>query len=180
MYGCWSVFQHCGSVHFNDAYFKEDVYKDLGASLSQVRQVPSDPVEHRPGSVGISSRWWYRPGMHKPLAQCHRCTPPPVELGAIMAYKQKHPEPQPVVDSTGELYVIPCIIPVEQPLLLGQYLRTWPRYNDGAFRDGKSPGPQYAGESLLELDPEERDALRIVELRTTVQKEAYGASHQFN
>ena len=97
-----------------------------------------------------------------------------------MAYKQKHPEPQPVVASTGELYVIPCIFPVEQPLLLGQYRRTWPRYNDGAFRDGKSPGPQYAGESLLELDLEERRALQIVELRTEVKKEAYGASHQFN
>ena len=40
MYGCWSVCQHCGSVHFNDAYFKEAVYKDLGVSLSQMDRCP--------------------------------------------------------------------------------------------------------------------------------------------
>ena len=180
MYGSWSCCQHCGSVHFNDAYFKEDVYKDIGASLPHVPQVPSEPMEHCYGSVGISSRWWYRPGMYKPLAHCHRRTQPPEKLEDVMAYKQKHPEPQPVVESTGELYVIPCIFPAEQPLLLGQYRRDWPLYNYGTFQDGKSPDPQYAGESLLELDLEEQRALQIVELRTVLQKEEFGARHQFN
>ena len=68
MYGNWSCCQHRGSYHFDDAYFREDVYKDPGTSLSHVRQVPSDPLEHCHGSVGISSRWRYRPGMYKPLA----------------------------------------------------------------------------------------------------------------
>ena len=33
---------------------------------------------------------------------------------------------------------------------------------------------------MLELDQEERRALQIVALRTEVQKEEYGAAHQFN
>ena len=57
MYGSWPCCQHCGSHRFKDAYFEEDVYKDSGTSLAQVRQLPIDPVEHCHGSVGISSRW---------------------------------------------------------------------------------------------------------------------------
>ena len=94
--------------------------------------------------------------------------------------KNKHPEPHPTVDGTGELYVIPCIFPPDQPLLLGQWRRTWPRYHEGEFKNGGSPGPQFAGESMLELDLEERRALQIVVLRTEVRKEEYGAAHHFN
>ena len=84
------------------------------------------------------------------------------------------------MDNTGELYVIPCVFPPQQPLLLGQWRRTWPRYHEGEFKDGKSPGPQFAGASMLELDQEERRALQIVVLRTEVQKERYRATHQLN
>ena len=103
MYGSWSCCQHCGSYHFNDAYFKEGVYKDPGTSLAHVRLVPSDPVEHCQGSVGISSRWWYLPLMYKPVAHCERCTPPPRKLEDVLVYRNKHPEVHPMVDSTGEL-----------------------------------------------------------------------------
>ena len=57
MYGTWSCCQHCGSYHFNDDYFKEKVVNGGGAALAQVRQVPTDPLEHQHGSVGILSRW---------------------------------------------------------------------------------------------------------------------------
>ena len=180
MYGSWSCCQHCGSYHFNDACFKEGVYKDPGTSLAHVRQVPSHPVEHCQGSVGISSRWWYLPLTYKPVAHCRRCTPPPRKLEDVLVHRNKHPVLHPKVDSTGELYVIPCIVPPEQLLLLSQWRRTSPRYPEGNFENGKSPGPQYGGESMLELNDKERRALQIVVLLTKVKKEEYGASHQFN
>ena len=79
-YGSWSQCESCGSFHFNDRYFRQFVYQSQGTSAkpdklaAYRRQVPSDPVEHGPGNVGISSRWWYLPGMYKPAAHCTRCT----------------------------------------------------------------------------------------------------------
>ena len=38
------------------------------------RKVPSDPVVHCHGAVGVSSRWWYLSGMYKPVVgKCHCC-----------------------------------------------------------------------------------------------------------
>ena len=31
--------------------------------------LPDDPVEHAHGKVGNSNRWWYVPGMYKPISQ---------------------------------------------------------------------------------------------------------------
>ena len=52
---------------------------------------------------------------------------------------------------------------------------TWPRYNQGTFSLESS-----VGASMLELEEEERRALRIVVLRTNVKKEKFGAPHQLN
>ena len=79
-YGSWSQCESCGSFHFNDRYFRQFVYQSQGTSAkpdklaAYRRQVPSAPVEHGPGNVGISSRWWYLPGMYKPAAHCTWCT----------------------------------------------------------------------------------------------------------
>ena len=65
--------------HLNDR-FRQFVDQAQGTSAkpdklaAYRRQVPSDPVEHGPGNVGISSRWWYLPGMYKPAAHCTWCT----------------------------------------------------------------------------------------------------------
>ena len=45
---------------------------------------------------------------------------------------------------------------------------------------GGSPGPQFAGKSMLDLDLQKRRALQIVVLRTEVQKGKYGAAHHFD
>ena len=41
--------------------------------------IPSDPLVHIDGQVGISSRWWCPAPMHKPVVACGSCTPPPQE-----------------------------------------------------------------------------------------------------
>ncbi len=47
--------------------------------------VPTMPVEHGEGPVGISSEWWYRLGMYKPSNQCSRCTIDPAYAAALDA-----------------------------------------------------------------------------------------------
>ena len=79
-YGSWSFCGSCRSFFFNDKYFKEQVYLNTGTSVTPEamaayrRSAPDDPVEHCSGSVGISSRWWYLPGMYRPQQQCGKCT----------------------------------------------------------------------------------------------------------
>ena len=69
-YGSWSSCRSCGSYFFNDKYFKEQVYRDVVTStkcdhMAPFRRMsPSDPLEHKDGNIGISSRWWYLPGIH--------------------------------------------------------------------------------------------------------------------
>ena len=111
MYASWSCCQHCNNYHFNDKYFKEKVYNNPSASLAHVRQVPSDPLEHAHGSVGISSRWWYRPGMYKPEAWCQGCCRFPDDFDERMAASRTK---RSKVDPTQELYVIPRIWPIEK------------------------------------------------------------------
>jgi hypothetical protein len=80
-YGSWSFCPSCRSFFFNDKYFKERVYLNTATSMSPEamaahrRSTPDDPIEHASGSVGVSSRWWYLPGMYRPQQQCGRCTP---------------------------------------------------------------------------------------------------------
>ena len=118
--------------------------------------------------------------MYKPLADCHRCTKLPKRLEEIIAYRKAQLDKPHMVDNTGELYIIPCIVPREKELDAGQWRRTWPRYHGNEFKDGGSPGPQCDGESMLELDEEGRRALQIVVLRIELQKEEYGSIHKFN
>ena len=83
-------------------------------------QVPDDPMAHRPGSVGISSRWWYLPGMYHPVKFCERCTRPPAGMtaGAFLsralrqrqqAHSQARPSLPEPIQKTGQLYRIPRI-----------------------------------------------------------------------
>ena len=82
MYGSWSCCAHCRCYFFNDAYFRNKVYRNVITSSSPDllaayrRQVPSDPVAHEDGQVGVSSRWWFLPGMYQPLTWCGRCGGP--------------------------------------------------------------------------------------------------------
>ena len=68
MYGSWSFCDDCGSYWFNDQYFRERVYQDQATAdtpdlcAAYRRLIPSDPMEHEYGKLGISSRWWYLPG----------------------------------------------------------------------------------------------------------------------
>ena len=38
--------------------------------------IPDDPMEHSDGNVGVTSRWWYLPGMYHPEAHCGACSKP--------------------------------------------------------------------------------------------------------
>ena len=81
MYGSWSICDACGSLFFNDQYFRQEVYDNQATSaapdllsLSRSR-VPDNPLEYAPGKIGCSSRWWYLPRMYRPVCHCGRCTP---------------------------------------------------------------------------------------------------------
>ena len=101
MYGSWSWCSDCGSFFFNDKYFSEAVYRNVVTSETpdllsgSRRHVPSSPREHAHGDVGISSRWWYLPGMYKPVHYCERCTRPPADTTPPQAFpdvlRQPHP-----------------------------------------------------------------------------------------
>jgi len=133
--------------------------------------VPSDPVEHGQGSVGIFSRWWYDAKMYKPDLWCHRCRQPPADhLKRRLALWRKDVK----VSETQHLYVVPRVWEPTVDIDHEQQLYTWPRYQGGKFSHGGS------GESMLDLTEEEWRALQIVVLRTDVRKEQYGAVHQFN
>ena len=195
-YGSWSQCPSCGSYHFNDRYFKQLVYQSQGTSAkpdklaAYRRQVPSDPVEHGPGKVGISSRWWYLPGMYHPAAQCTHCTEPrTVDPGRAFSEQlrrritSKRPRGDasggvsggaPSVSRTQELYRVPRIAEGPPPLSWAKEVVTWPRCEGGAFRLGGQ------GASMLELTQDEADALCIVIVNTAVRQEKYGAAHQLN
>ena len=77
-HGSWSRCPHCGSMHFNDQYFQK-VYSGEGTATSNNAvlaarvDIPSDPCQHMDGQVGVSSRWWFLPGMYKPGLHCGAC-----------------------------------------------------------------------------------------------------------
>ena len=193
MYGSWSWCEDCGSFCYNDAYFKEQVYQNQAASntpdllSTNRRQVPDDPVEHCPGSVGVSSRWWYLPGMYHPVKYCERCTRPPqgMSAGAFLArsmrqrrqqHEQEDPHRAEPLQRTGQLYRIPRVRNVDSPFRAwSRECVTWPRYAHGEYHTRGQPG-----ECMLELNQDERRALQIVVLMTQVRKENYGGVHQFN
>ena len=191
MYGSWSCCADCGSFFFNDAFFRSSVYQDQNTSTSPDllalvrRMVPSDATEHKPGGVGVSSRWWYLPGMFKPIQYCGRCTRPPRgqtggafltqalrRLGAARAGSA----PPATRVATSELYRIPRVrAPGAVWRSWSTECITWPRYSDGEFSLGL-----LRGESMLDLTEAERQALCVVVLRTQVKSEKYGAAHHLN
>ncbi len=177
MYGSWSLCQACGSYFFNDKYFSEAVYQDQVTSTTpdllaaHRRGVPDDPVCHAPGEVGVSSRWWYLPGMYSPsVDRCHCCTGAE-SGGEALTRRMAGSSTGPVVSRTGELYRIPLVVKSGGE---AKECVSWPRYWQGEFvRD-------QAGPSMLELTEQEWRALVIVVLKTEVKQERYGTAHQFN
>ena len=199
MYGSWSFCDDCGSYWFNDDYFRHRVYQDQDcgetpdALAAFRREVPTDPLDHdAAGVVGYSSRWWYRSGMHKPVAYCSHCTRPTPGLSSgarfAEALRERHSAAQEraendgiagPVERTGQLYRIPRIRTAacrEKPW--SQECVTWPRYQHGRYSFANAEG-----ESLLELSVEEARALQIVLLETNVKKERFALrapSHHLN
>ncbi len=193
-YGSWSHCSACGSFCFNDQYFRDRVYQDQATSAAPEliaahrRHLPSDPAAHSYGNVGVDSRWWYLPPMYKPSLTCRACTPAPEEYAPVLLRNScKRPatyrlRPEPASDlrrsvvRTSQLYRVPRMR--QGPCGIWPWAReciTWPRYFEGEFVFGGTEG-----ESMLELTRDEQRALQVVCLRTNVQKETYGARHQFN
>jgi hypothetical protein len=179
MYGSWSVCPCCGSWSFNDEYFRQSVYQNQRTSTqpdllaAYRRQVPSAPMEHAYGEIGVSSSWWYLPGMYSPSKKCSCTMPPPSvsDPGERMARNMRartevyEAEQQATaVERTGQLYRIPRI---SEDFVATECI-TWPRYQDGHFK------MQHRGQSLLDLPTVEARALAIVVLNVKVQKEGYG------
>ena len=191
-YGSWSVCGACRSFFFNDKFFKERIYLHVSTSASPElmaayrRTSPDHPVKHQAGCVGASSRWWYMPGMFKPLLHCGRCTPAVdrsepgrflASMRARTAAKMKASKKTVVesVEKTEDLYVIPYVLETGVKWFsASRQNQTWPKYVDGVFKYHTT------GECMLSLTPEERGALQIIVLRTNVEVERYGGSHQFN
>ena len=158
---------------------------DLAAAYR--RRVPSDPMEHGPGKVGISSRWWYLPGMYKPVAHCGRCTKPPpgITTGVAFANALRHRQEVAVsgvtatVERTGQLYRIPRIRPAGTTYRVwSRECVTWPRFDAGHYALHHT-----IGDTLLELSLEEARALQIVVLKTNTQAETFsvhGPGHHQN
>lgn len=184
MYGSWSMCPSCKSYFFNDEYWRQAVYQNQQTSAkpdllaAYRRQVPSDPMRHEYGEIGVSSRWWYLPGMYTPSKQCS-CTvstPQPSDPGERLARNMRarteeyEAQQQTAVERTGQLYRIPC---VDDDFCAAECI-TWPRYHDGHFRLNQM------GESMIDLSLEEATALIIVVLRCSLKKEGYGGPHHFN
>ena len=147
------------------------------------RQTPTDPLEHGAGKLGVSSRWWYLPGMYKPQCHCGRCTKGEETLGmrftnALRRRNQAHVSGQrrPPIERTGELYRVPRLLESGMKLTKpwARECITWPRYEHGHFAFGNK------GPSMLELSEHERYSLQIIVLKTSLQKETYGGAHHFN
>ena len=195
-YGSWSQCPCCLSFFFNDEYFRNMVYRSVATSAkpcmlaSVARSVPDDPVLHA-GSVGISSRWWFLSGMYKPSAKCARCCVSPADQDtgskfsdrlrararyALASTEKDKAVTREAVSKTAELYCIPRLFAPEVQLSEEQQRITWPRYDERACTFNFSN----SGESMLDLTEAEYRALQVVHLKTQVQKETYGAAHQFN
>ena len=75
-YGSWSQCPHCGSLMYNDQYFRDNIYQTRATTGKPCPMSvhggasPSEPLVHAHGHVGVSSRWWYLSAMYKPVAVC--------------------------------------------------------------------------------------------------------------
>ena len=165
-------------VFFNDKYFSDSVYSDRSTSstpdllAAHRRGVPDDPVVHATGGVGVSSRWWYLSGMYTPTVESCHCCSGKESPGQQFARRMAETTSGPVVDRTSQLYRIPVA------MISGDQAKeciSWPRYCHGEFSFQNT-----TGSSMLELSLDERRALVILVLRTSVQQEKYGAAHHHN
>ena len=103
--------------------------------------MPDDPVVHAPGAVGVSSRWWYLPGMYTPVVHgCHCCSG--IEASGPKLSRTMT-EDNAFVQKTAELYRIPI---VSKPGDEAKECITWPRYRQLEFSLNNTSGP-----SMLEL-----------------------------
>ena len=75
---------------------------------------------------------------------------------------------------TGALYTIPRLQNATNDA--AEENVTWPRYDNGEFRQGRG----IVGTSMLELTKEEAEALQVCTLVTKTRVEVYGAWHQKN
>ena len=199
-YGSWSQCPHCGSLMYNDQYFRDNIYQTRATTGKPCPMSvhggasPSEPLVHAHGHVGVSSRWWYLSPMYKPVAACGACTPPPEEQSPRLlrvrygskAAPRRVPQTQvasyvrPPLQRTGQLYRVARMRPSSELSSEGRepWARecvTWPRYRDSEFVLGDG-----LGESMLELTTEEQRALQVVSLRCEVRKETYGRADHFN
>ena len=139
------------------------------------RRVPHDPVVHGPGEVGVSSRWWYLPGMYKPVvSKCHCCDGPAhagmdeaksrgrAGCAVLNAGTAKHESGNliPRVDKTSDLYRIPTYSYCTSDASVSI---TWPRMDvqSKVFLPKRESGPCF-----LDFSAEEQKALAIIILVT--------------
>ena len=154
------------------------------------RQVPTDPLEHRHGEVGVSSRWWYLLRMYSISGWCGRCTKVLAKTrkaGDFLKNQMKRSQQRYVagthfatVGRTNQLYVVPCVRSRIRPPCEDQWAteaKTWPRYRNGEYSDDPT---RCDGESMLALSRDEYQALAVVILRCDVKEQTYGAQHQKN
>ena len=164
--------------------------------------VPSDPMVHCHGEVGISSRWWYLSGMFKPEFKCGSChldaageelvkaeakaKPESGALGAFSARMRAKTAAKlasggdaRAAISTGELYCVPFAsgdgLLSDDNEKYKSVRAQWPRYHCGRFEDGGRHGV-----SMWELDAEESSALQIVLLEVYAKPQKYGSPHHYN
>ena len=145
-------------------YFQYHVYADLGEAAGLRDQVPDEPKVHGPGNVGISSRWWYLPGMYTPSVQQCRCCLGKEGAGIKLTRRMAEAQHGPKIQSTGELYRIPYVGSSQDE---AKVCIRWPLYAHGQF------GFSSEGVHMLELNDQEVDSLKIIWLTTSVEKQQY-------
>ena len=150
MYGSWSSCAACGSHFYNDKYFRTKMRDEL-CDPNTRRAVPDDPILHSSGKVGVSSRWWYLPGMYNITVEQCPCCNGKEAAGPKLARRMAEATSGPKIAATGELYRIPFAGTAGDE---AKVCVRWPQYIQGEFQwsgDG--------GSSMLELTKEECAAL---------------------
>ena len=150
---------------------------------------PCEPCVHGDSRLGASSYWWYSGAMYSPVHHCGRCTRAPAgeDSGAFLSRMLRRAAAVTSgsggqalvagvpVKRTAELYRVPRWRDAGHPWVSwSDMCITWPAYANGSFQLYASQGV-----SMLELDESERDALRIVLLRTSVAKETFAGVKHF-
>ena len=85
--------------------------------------------------MGVSSRWWYLPGMYNPVVERCRCCSGKESSGQKLTRRMAESVSGPVVGATGQLYRIPL---VDQSGDEAKECISWPRYLQGEYAPGKT------------------------------------------